>query len=144
MSPLYTAIIALFAWPGLLFLISRMSGWRELSENYPSPGMFDGRMFRFQSASLRLGTNYGGCLNVAVNHMGLHLSLVALFRIAHPPVFIPWPDISTKEKSGFLFRGMELRFARCPSVPFVISERLMKKISDARNMVEGTSTSVMH
>ena len=134
-------MIALFAWPGLLVLISRMSGWRELSENYPSPGMLDGQMFRFQSASLRLGTNYGGCLNVGVNQMGLHLSLVALFRIGHPPVFIPWPDISTEEKRGFLFRGVELRFARCPSVPLIIAERLMKKISDARNVLQGRDPS---
>ena len=141
MSPLYVAMIALFAWPGLLVLISRMSGWRELSENYPSPGMLDGQMFRFQSASLRLGTNYGGCLNVGVNQMGLHLSLVALFRIGHPPVFIPWPDISTEEKRGFLFRGVELRFARCPSVPLIIAERLMKKISDARNVLQGRDPS---
>ena len=114
-----------------------MSGWRELSENYPSSGMVDGRMFRFQSAGLRLGTNYGGCLNVGVDQMGLHLSLVLFFRIGHPPVFVSWSDISTKEKHGFLFRGVELRFARCPSVPVVISERLMKKISDARSVLEG-------
>ena len=141
MSPLYVALIALFAWPGILVLISHMSGWRELSENYPSPGMLDGQMFRFQSASLRLGTNYGGCLNVGVNQMGLHLSLVAFFRIGHPPVFIPWPDISTEEKRGFLFRGVELRFARCPSVPLIIAERLMKKISDARNVLQGRDPS---
>jgi len=137
MSPLYTLIIALFAWPGLLLLVSRMSGWRELSENYPSSGMVDGRMFRFQSAGLRLGTNYGGCLNVGVDQMGLHLSLLLLFRIGHSPVFVPWPDISTKEKRGFFYRGVELRFARCLSVPLVISDRLMKKISDARSVLKG-------
>jgi hypothetical protein len=130
-------MIAVLAWPGLLLLISRMSGWHELSENYPSPGMFDVRMFRYQSANLRLGTNYGGCLNVGVDQMGLHLFLILLFRFGHPPAFVPWPDISIEKKHGFLYRGVELRFARCPSVPLVISERLMKKISDARDVLQG-------
>jgi hypothetical protein len=75
--------------------------------------------------------NYGGCINVGVNQNGLYLSVVFLFRLGHPPLFIPWPDISKmKKRAFFFFKQVELRFAKCPRIPFVISQRLMDKISD--------------
>jgi hypothetical protein len=81
---------------------------------------------------MRLGMNYGSCVNVGVNQNGLYLSVVFLFRLGHPPLFIPWPDISATKKRGFFFfKLVELRFAKCPRIPFVISQRLMDKISDA-------------
>ncbi len=81
---------------------------------------------------MRMGANYGNCLIVCVNPDGIHLSVLFLFRIGHPPLFVLWPDVSMKEKRVlFFFKQVELRFSKCPSIPFVISRRLMNKISDA-------------
>ena len=81
---------------------------------------------------MRKGTNYGNCLILAVNSDGIYLSVFFLFRIGHPPLFIPWPDVSMRERRFlFFFKQVELRFARCSSIPFVISRRLMNRISDA-------------
>jgi hypothetical protein len=81
---------------------------------------------------MRTGTNYGNCLIVCANPDGVHLSVFFPFRIGHPPLFVPWPDVSMKEKQAFFFfKQVELRFSKCPSIPFVISRRLMNRISDA-------------
>jgi len=119
-------------WCGISLLISFMSGWRELSRIYPATVSPEGKRFWFQSASMRRGTNYGNCLIVWVNPNGIYLSVLFLFRIGHPPLFIPWPDVSMRERVFlFFFKQVELRFARCPSIPFVISRRLMNRISEA-------------
>jgi hypothetical protein len=90
---------------------------------------------------MRLGTNYGNCVRVGVNQSGLHLSVGFLFRIGHPPLFIPWSDISMKEKRGLFFlKQVELRFARCSSIPIVISQRLMNRISYALGGVNPVSS----
>jgi hypothetical protein len=81
---------------------------------------------------MRMGTSYGNCLIVGLNPDGIYLSVFFLFRIGHPPLFIPWPDVSMRERRFlFFFKQVELRFAKCSSIPFVISRRLMNRISDA-------------
>jgi hypothetical protein len=67
-----------------------------------------------------------------VNPNGIYLSVLFIFRIGHPPLFIPWPDVSMREKRFLIFfKQVELRFAKCSSIPFVISRRLMNRISEA-------------
>lgn len=129
--PEHYFILAFIAvWCGVVFLLSLVSGWRELSEYYGSPASFNGPRFWFQSVSMRLRVGYNNCLIVGANTEGLHVSIFFPFRIGHSPLFFPWVDISVVEKRAFLLRGFELRFVRCPSIPFVISKRLMNKISE--------------
>lgn len=124
---LFLAFIAV--WCGIVFLLSLVSGWRELSQYYGSTAPFNGPRFWFQSVSMRLRVGYNNCLIVGANTEGLYVSILFPFRIGHPPLLFPWVDISVAEKRGFLLRGFELRFNRCPSIPFVISKRLMNKVS---------------
>jgi hypothetical protein len=126
----YVIFAFIAVWCAIVFLLSLVSGWRELSEYYRSAAPFHGARFWFQSLSMRVRVGYNNCLVVGTNTEGLHVSIVFPFRIGHPPLFFPWIDISATEKRGFFFRGFELRFSRCPSIPFVISKRLMNKISE--------------
>jgi hypothetical protein len=127
----YLILVFIAVWCGIVFLLSLVSGWRELSEYYRTVAAFNGPRFWFQTASMRLRVGYNNCLIVGANTEGLHVSILFPFRIGHPPFFFPWVDISVTEKRGFLLRGFELRFSRCPSIPFVISKRLVNKISEA-------------
>lgn len=55
-------------------------------------------------------------LNVAVDESGLHLSLFPLFRLFHPPLFIPWDHITTRSCSGLSANWLEFHFREAPSV----------------------------
>jgi hypothetical protein len=127
----YLILAFIAVWCGIVFFLSLFSGWQELSQYYRPPAPFNGPRFWFQTASMRLRVGYNNCLIVGANKEGLHVSILFPFRIGHSPLFFPWVDISVAEKRGFLLRGFELGFSRCPSIPFVISKRLMNKISKA-------------
>ena len=127
----YFFLFFLALWFGISFLLSVFSGWRQLSQYYRSSGLFEGRRFYFQSGAMRLRARYNSVLILGVNSEGLYLSILFPFRVGHPPLLVPWGDISWTEKPGRFFGGFELQFARSPSIPFLISRRLMEKIANA-------------
>jgi hypothetical protein len=82
---------------------------------------------------MRFWTNYSGCLTVGVNRKGLYLSVWFLFRFGHPPLVVPWRDITMMERKRFFVQQVVLKFDRCPSIPVIISERLANKIAIERS-----------
>jgi hypothetical protein len=125
----YLVLIFIFCWIALSILIARLSGWARLASHYRTDAPPDGNRFRFQSAGMRFGTNYGGCLTVGVNRIGLYLAVWFLFRFGHPPLVISWRDITMTERKKFFMQQVVFRFDRCPSIPFIISKRLADKIA---------------
>ena len=131
-------------WIGIGLLISRVGGWAALATVYGHSGEFRGDCLRFQSARMRWGTNYGNCLTVGANPLGLYLSVLLIFRIGHPPLFIPWMDISISEQKGRWFNSVVLRFRRAPSIPLQVSQQLGRWLANragtswpARGQVSG-------
>jgi hypothetical protein len=122
-------------WVFVCALLSVLGGWRALSQVYRStlPASFPPprHVFKFQNATLRWGTNYKGILTFGVDDTGLHLSVFFLFKIGHPPLFIPWRDISAVAYHGFLFSGRTLAFARAPGVTMTLREPLARQIAAA-------------
>ena len=128
----YFVLIFIFFWIAISVLISNLSGWTRLARHYRTDAPFDGVRFRFQSAGLRFGTNYNGFLTVGVNRMGLYLAVWLLFRIGHPPLFIPWRDVTMTERKKFFMQQIIFRFSRCSTIPCIISKRLADRIAEAR------------
>src|SRR3990172_3408786 len=119
-------------WAAISYLLSRISGWGQLAQVYRFNLPFDGKRWRMQNASMRWGTNYGYCINVGVNLSGLYLSPVFLFRIGHPPLFVPWSDITFKqEKELFVGQVVRLVFSCKSYIPFRIRRTLADKIRRA-------------
>jgi hypothetical protein len=111
--------------------ISLFSGWWDLGRVYRATRPFAGPLWRFQSAGLRWNTSYGGIVSIGVTAEGLYLSVLFLFRIAHPPLFIPWYDISAKpKKAWFVIHLVELRFRQVPDVPVYLQRRLADRIQN--------------
>jgi hypothetical protein len=54
----------------------------------------------------------------------LHLSVFFLFRVGHPPLHIPWGDISAKDTHWLLGRGYELHFRLAPEVKMRVPMQL--------------------
>ena len=54
---------------------------------------------------------------------GLHLSVLFPFRLCHPPLLIPWGDITTTRTQWSLGPGYELQFKQVPEVTITLSGR---------------------
>ena len=90
-------------WCLVVAMISVIGGWHSLGKTYRAvetifriAGGNEGRRFRW--ASLSMGpryfpTNYGNCVQVAVDDQGIGLKVWLIFRILHPPLMIPWSAI---------------------------------------------------
>jgi hypothetical protein len=62
---------------------------------------------------------------------GLHLAVLFIFRPGHPPLFIPWSEVSVRRDRGPSRRGVALSFSRDPGIPLVLSRKLVSEIADA-------------
>ncbi len=75
------------------WLHARASGWTRLSRRYPPDGVrgatqFDRAVVRVQAHWYHLTPR------VEVDGAGIRLTMRRLYRPFHPPVFIPWDDIT--------------------------------------------------
>ncbi|MEP1208464.1 MAG: hypothetical protein ABJM29_10755 [Rhizobiaceae bacterium] len=105
-------------WSGIVFLISRMSGWARLAEEYPATGRIQGSTYRYSSARLRFLTNYSNCLTVIVSSNGLYLEPMWAFRIGHSAMLIPRDAVLHYHKGAFpIFRSMRLKIKRRDGEP---------------------------
>jgi len=95
--PIWYPLSALAA---LLFasaMLSIRSGWRRIARRFPFQKTPDDRKFSFVRMSLGSGlfpAGYGGAVFVRVSPHGLGLSVFFLLRFYHPPMFIPWSDVT--------------------------------------------------
>ncbi len=133
--PLIFALFAVFfiaLWSFVIFLVAMIGGWPRLAQYYRAQADFDGTRWSMQSGYVGL-SRYRGVLTVGANWQGLYLAVFPLFRIAHPALFIPWSDISTAERQGFLFIYLDFHFAQTPGVRLSVHKNLGEKILAARS-----------
>jgi hypothetical protein len=103
-------------WCLAVAIIARVGGWARLAEQYRHDGPFEGRKWRFRSANFGRWTSYGGVLTVGGDRQGLYLAVMPLFRIGHPPLFIPWQDVRRTSRRWHEFFGTPLEIGREPPV----------------------------
>ncbi len=128
-------------WVGMCFVLSVIGGWRRLGTRYACPDPISGTTWQFRSAAMSsrpdaffgfLRVSYGRCLKVIANENGLRLSIWFLFRLGHPPLFIPWSDILVSQERWFFFLKMvRFTFSQEPSVAMWIEIGLARKIQEA-------------
>ena len=83
-----------------------------------------------QSASMR-GVGYRSCLTIGTGVEGLYIAVLFLFRVGHPPLFIPWNDIKIRRKKILGFPLLVLKFARAPAVALTIPQWLEDFLADS-------------
>jgi hypothetical protein len=81
----------------LLWLIGKLSGWQKLARLYPLTKQPVGKSWHWQSAKLGWWAQYNGALTFVVDDAGLACSICSLFRSGHPPIFIPWSEMTLAE-----------------------------------------------
>lgn len=122
-------LIFIGTYAGVCLLLSYIGGWMTLATSYRSSREVRNALTNhFQSASMRLIGFYNHCLSITPTKDGLFISVFFLFRIGHPPLFVPWDDI-TMMQARWLFGDMvELRFSKAPTIPFRISKSLYEDL----------------
>ena len=114
-------------------LISVFGGWEALSRDYRANSAFDGRKLWLKSIGLRSWANYNNGITLGVNKYGLYVSTLPFFRIGHPPLLIPWTDISTEAAPRRLLPDLvKFKFTKQPDVPMVVSKKLAERIFKMR------------
>ena len=142
----YLLFLIPFYVAGMWLLISTMvsfiGGWRTLSRRFRAQHAPEGNIttagpFTY-SVYMRFRTHYGNVIRVTSAQDGLYLSVLAIFRVAHPPLFIPWHEIELTRSSFLWWRYVVLTLGREEQIPMRISERMAR---DAR-VFEHTSSMV--
>ena len=114
-------------------ILGRVSGWSRLGAEYRLTGRFEGKRWWFQDVTLRGWCGYNGGVSVGANADGLYLNTI--FYVSHPPLFIPWCDLSVVRRDikflGIRLGMVEFATQRVPSIRLALRESLLKKIAAA-------------
>lgn len=130
----YWLIPALFAafvllWCTICWLISFMSGWHELAEEWRARDVFDGSRLRFCSGELRWRCHYNNILTLGADRFGLSMDVLFLFRPGHPALFIPWNAIAISPKRrGIVFPRVGLELGRNSGVTLWLFDRTARRL----------------
>jgi hypothetical protein len=123
-------LVALFvpAWLGACWLLAGVGGWRRMAAHYAQGDRsFSGETRRFQRLSLGWLANYGRCLVAGTGPEGVRLAMIRLVAVAHPPLLVPWDDITPPTVRGLgPLAVAEFRFARTPDVPVRVRPSLAR------------------
>jgi hypothetical protein len=135
-NPAFSTIIFLAffvaVWSTTGLLTGKLSGWAVLARRFGSILPFPNQSWRWKSARMRWGANYNNCLTIGADPAGLYLSPLFFFRIGHPPLFIPWAEISLRGRRKIMFiECVEFRLGREEQIPFTIRASLADQIRPA-------------
>lgn len=115
---------------GTIRVLARLGGWSKLADTYPARSPFIGRRFRFQFVQLAGWVGYNGCVTAGSDPFTLYLSLWPILRLGHPPLLIPWSEVSARIERRRGFPVVLLTFARAPGVEVRISGRLAGRLAE--------------
>jgi hypothetical protein len=132
LPPLYATLLSLAffitMWCGISVVIARTGGWADLAVRYRLEGPFRGRKWHFRSAGFGQWTSYGGVLTVGANSRGLYLAVMPLFRVGHPPLFIPWEDVRKTASHRLWMFGAPLDLGTVAPVTVTFYWGLVRKL----------------
>jgi len=74
---------------------------------------------------------YRNCLVVGASPTGLYLAVFFPFRVAHPPLFIPWNEVTLSRSRIFLMNMVRFQLGRERPIPLSIRESLASKLKAA-------------
>jgi hypothetical protein len=97
-------------WFGVVWWMAAIGGWLDLAGKYAAPEGFEvkpAERFRFRSLQLRtralFRANYIAMMKIGLTSDGLYLIPSVLFRFRHPPLLIPWAEITECRPGSFLW-----------------------------------------
>ncbi len=80
-------------WYLLCIFLAQLSGWKDIASAYIVAELPKNAEIQNFVSGVLCGVEYKGVLHVYINELGLGLKTIPLYRMTHPPVFIPWQRI---------------------------------------------------
>lgn len=121
-------------------VISYVGGWASLSKSFHFRGKFPGPRWWGQSGQMRWIAGYRNCLVIGASEAGLYLATLPFFPLAHPPLLIPWSEVSYAKKKLLFVPMVRFELGKEAAVPFWVRESVAERL---RN-VAGTAWPVAH
>jgi hypothetical protein len=114
------------------YILALMSGWNRLSKRFRHRGNFDGETWPFRSARMRTLIRFGCALTMGADESGLYMAVFPLFRMCHPPLLIPWSEVSiVRSERGLIFKKRLLLLGRKEAISLSISSSLAENLKEA-------------
>ena len=123
-------ILLLFAifWTLLINVIALASGWKLLAKRFRAQQPFSGPVWKWQYAVFRRFCGYNGCLIAGADPMGLFLNVMLSFRPGHPPLFIPWTEITLPHRPWRPDEWVDFILGSNERIPFKIRGKLASRL----------------
>ncbi len=125
-------VVALFipffaaVWIGVVYLVSAMSGWRELATRFSGNVSLSEKTFNAATATMNRGDRpgampgrYRNTLVVELGAEGIGLRPWKPFKFGHPPLRIPWGEIEACHSESYVFGTRCLIVTREPRFAIV-------------------------
>jgi hypothetical protein len=77
---------------------------------------------------MRWIAGYRHCLTVGANEDGLYLATFPFFPLGHPPLLIPWNEVSHSKRRILFSPMVRFELGRETAVPFWVRERLAERL----------------
>src|SRR5512137_495641 len=126
-------LFALLIAPAVIFLLSRVSGWRTLADRYPchEPMPVPRKLFGY--GVFRKWIGYNGAFMVAGNYRGLYLfPLPVLLSFCHKPILIPWSEITMiRVRKVWKSEAFEIHTRRAPELDFALQKGTFEFIRES-------------
>jgi hypothetical protein len=115
----------------ILFVLATVGGWGRLAQRYRTDRLFQGTIWKYQFGFMG-GVRYNGALTVGSGMEGFYLAVLPLLRPFHPPLLIPWSDVSVGQRKQALWMQLvELRLGAGPLASLWVSAALAQQIASA-------------
>jgi hypothetical protein len=88
-------------WCAVCLLLARIGGWSALATRFRAIEEPAGERFRFCSAKIGIAA-YRSAITAIKSDGGLHVSMLALLRLGHSPILIPWSEMKNPRAKRLL------------------------------------------
>ena len=115
-------------WCSVCLLLARIGGWSALATKFRAVEQPAGERFRFCSAKIGIAA-YRSAITAIKSDTGLHLSVLALLRLGHSAILIPWSEMKNPRAKRVLGASW---VDVTVSTPSIITVRLPAKIVEGK------------
>jgi hypothetical protein len=124
----FIAVFFVAMWCLVSYVSSWLCGWQRLAEQFRFDGQFDGEQWRFCTGWMRWRARYGGVLVLGANQRGLYMRTLWPLRLGHPPLLIPWSDVSAVDRTRWFWEGTQFTLGREAQIPLWVYKRVGDRI----------------